>query len=168
VNSGFFEIHCWKSLLETISQANLYFISYCLSNPRARICFLSCVNLGPSTVLDLSNWNPTPWPDGDSIVAPTLWDSSFWLFLQWQLQRLIHAIWSSPQWCQAWLWDAALHQQSKVDDMKRPLMLILDVHTHWSSTHQMLHELALSIISQLFHAQSQVMLLIIMKSSTSF
>ena len=99
-------------------------------------------------------------------LAATLWD--FLLTLCWQLRRLVRAIWSSPQRRQAWLWDAALHQQSKADDLKKPLMLILDVPTHWSLTHQMLRKLAYLHYQSTFHARSQVVLSIIVKPLMSF
>jgi hypothetical protein len=57
-----------------------------------------------------------------------------------QLRKLIHIVRSSPQRRQAWLQEVALHQQSKGGDSKTALMLILDVRTRWSSTHQMLRK----------------------------
>jgi hypothetical protein len=56
-----------------------------------------------------------------------------------QLRKIIRAIRSSPQRKQAWFkqLEASLHDQDRPKP-QRSLMLILDVKTRWSSTHQMM------------------------------
>ncbi len=59
-----------------------------------------------------------------------------------QLHQIVHAVRSSPQHKQGWLHEVkmALEQWSKVTDAtEQVLMLILDIATHWSLTHQMMH-----------------------------
>jgi hypothetical protein len=73
-----------------------------------------------------------------------------------QLRKLVRAVRSSPQRRQAWLREVTLHQQSKGKDLKTPLMLILDVCTCWSSTHQMLREYVSADYQLMFHLLSQV------------
>ncbi len=59
-----------------------------------------------------------------------------------QLRKIIRAVRSSPQRKQNWLHQVAVSQQRKHDDdpPQRPLTLILDVKTRWSSTHQMMRK----------------------------
>ncbi|KAF5387134.1 hypothetical protein D9615_002164 [Tricholomella constricta] len=55
-----------------------------------------------------------------------------------QLRAIVRAVRSSPQRQQTWFKEIAM-TMNKEDDEKSPaLMLILDVKTRWSSTHQML------------------------------
>ncbi|KAJ7507999.1 hypothetical protein B0H11DRAFT_2217997 [Mycena galericulata] len=56
-----------------------------------------------------------------------------------KLRSIIRSIRSSPQRRQAWLEDVKASHSFKAGRLgKQPLMLILDVKTRWSSTHQML------------------------------
>ncbi|TBU51222.1 hypothetical protein BD310DRAFT_910797 [Dichomitus squalens] len=56
-----------------------------------------------------------------------------------QLRKIIRAVRASPQRRQAWLDEVRRHPELVGEDAgDRPLMLILDVPTRWSSTHQML------------------------------
>jgi hypothetical protein len=58
-----------------------------------------------------------------------------------QLRKIVRAVRSSPQRKQGWLEHVADLLQKKTPDAERPpaaLMLILDVRTRWSSTHQMM------------------------------
>jgi len=57
-----------------------------------------------------------------------------------QLQKIIRAVWSSPQRKQSWLHQLTMSQRYKSADNphQRPLVLILNVKTRWSSTHQMM------------------------------
>jgi len=59
-----------------------------------------------------------------------------------QLRKIIHAIRSSPQCKQNWLHQVTMSQQSKNNGNppQQPLVLILNVKTQWSSTHQMMHK----------------------------
>ncbi|KIL55008.1 hypothetical protein M378DRAFT_201131 [Amanita muscaria Koide BX008] len=55
-----------------------------------------------------------------------------------KLRKIVRAVRSSPQRRRAWLKDVAIHQSLQATDSSDALMLILDVRTRWSSTHQML------------------------------
>jgi hypothetical protein len=61
-----------------------------------------------------------------------------------QLRNIIRAVRSSPQRREAWLEEAdTLHKTAaafNVDLGRTATMLILDVQTRWSSTHQMLRK----------------------------
>ena len=59
-----------------------------------------------------------------------------------QLRKIIRAVRSSPQRKQSWIYQVAASQRYKPDDEphQRPLVLILDVKTRWSSTHQMMRK----------------------------
>jgi hypothetical protein len=54
-----------------------------------------------------------------------------------QLRKIVRHVRSSPQRRKKWMDIVA---RSPDDSGKKPLMLILDVKTRWSSTHQMLRE----------------------------
>jgi hypothetical protein len=54
----------------------------------------------------------------------------------WQLRKIVRHARSSPQCRKKWMETAARTLQEK--SSKKPLMLILDVKTRWSLTHQML------------------------------
>ena len=60
------------------------------------------------------------------------------LFTNNQLRKIALAVCSSPQHCQAWLNEVTISLQQTENSVA--LMLILDVKTRWSLTHQMLHE----------------------------
>jgi hypothetical protein len=66
------------------------------------------------------------------------------LICSWfQLRNIIQAVRSSPQWQEAWLEEANAFLQKAAALLSVVLghaatMLILDVKTQWSSTHQML------------------------------
>jgi hypothetical protein len=56
-----------------------------------------------------------------------------------KLRKIVHAIHSSPQRKQNWLHQvSASLKESDPASNERALMLILDVKTWWSSTHQMM------------------------------
>jgi len=61
-----------------------------------------------------------------------------------QLRKIIRAVRSSPQRKQSWLKQVSASQHRKPGDSdnphQRPLALILDVKTRWSSTHQMMRK----------------------------
>ncbi len=60
-------------------------------------------------------------------------------FLNVQLCKIVRTVCSSPQQCQAWFKEAHYMLCERVDGfIDTTLMLILDVRTRWSSTHQML------------------------------
>lgn len=67
-----------------------------------------------------------------------------------QLRKIIRAIRSSPQRKQNWLHQVTMSQQCKNngDPSQQPLVLILDVKTRWSSTHQMMRKF---LNSTLYH-----------------
>ncbi|KAF9486661.1 hypothetical protein BDN71DRAFT_1437423, partial [Pleurotus eryngii] len=55
------------------------------------------------------------------------------------LCRIVRSVWSSPQRQKSWLNNVTLLlQKSGSPRSSLPLMLILDVKTHWSLTHQMI------------------------------
>jgi hypothetical protein len=58
--------------------------------------------------------------------------------------KVVRFVRSSPQWKWAWLSEVIRGHGDTARDTcnmaKEPLMLILDVKTRWSSTHQMLRE----------------------------
>jgi hypothetical protein len=59
-----------------------------------------------------------------------------------QLRKIIRAVRSSPQQRQAWFAEVTLSlSQMEHALLVTALILILDVKTRWSSTHQMLHKL---------------------------
>jgi hypothetical protein len=66
-----------------------------------------------------------------------------------QLRKIIRAIRSSPQRKQGWLNQVMVSRsgESSMDGRQRLLMLILDVKTRWSSTHQMMRK-SLSFVRQ--------------------
>jgi hypothetical protein len=57
-----------------------------------------------------------------------------------QLRKIVMAVCSSPQHRQAWLHEVMVSLRCMETALKQALMLILDVKTQSSSTHQMLHE----------------------------
>ena len=62
-----------------------------------------------------------------------------------QLRAIVRAIRSSPQRRQAWPAEVKFVRATAPSDDIRILMLILDVKTRWSSTHQMLRANCLQI-----------------------
>ena len=59
----------------------------------------------------------------------------------WQLHKVVKAVCSSPQHRQSWAHKIQFVQASgNSTDCNTSLILILDVRTWWSSTHQMLHK----------------------------
>ena len=61
--------------------------------------------------------------------------------VQTQLRKVIQAVRSSPQHRQAWYTEVKMTLLNlDTSTIKIALMLILDVKTRWSSTHQMLRE----------------------------
>jgi hypothetical protein len=81
------------------------------------------------------------------------------LFLYWmaithgsnQLRAIVRAVQSSPQWRQAWYNEVRITVDN-IDDVliSTALMLILNVKTCWSSTHQMCHKLISVICSFIY------------------
>lgn len=64
--------------------------------------------------------------------------------IDFQLRRIIRAVRSSPQRRQAWFRQVASSiQERNAETDEIALMLILDVKTRWSSTHEMLRKLSL-------------------------
>ena len=58
-----------------------------------------------------------------------------------QLQKIVHAVQSSPQWHHVWLAAVTISLRQMENALqKMKLMLIIDVKTWWSSMHQMLHK----------------------------
>jgi len=57
-----------------------------------------------------------------------------------KLRKIVKAVRSSPQRRQAWLNEVTISLRQTESTLKRALMLILDVKTRWSSTHQMLRQ----------------------------
>ena len=95
--------------------------------------------------------------DNESSILTAIWkvgkwvcDTSLAYFLQ--LRKIVRSVRSSPQRHQAWLSEVnlslrsteeALHGADEAFESTKPevgLMLILDVKTRWSSTHQMLRK----------------------------
>jgi hypothetical protein len=63
------------------------------------------------------------------------------MFSNNQLRKIVMAVRSSPQRRQAWLNEVTVSLRRTENALKQvALMLILDVKTRWSSTHQMLRE----------------------------
>jgi hypothetical protein len=63
------------------------------------------------------------------------------LFSKFQLRKIIRAVRSSPQRRQAWLAEVTISLRRIENSLSQiALMLILDVRTRWSSTHQMLRK----------------------------
>jgi hypothetical protein len=61
----------------------------------------------------------------------------------YQLRKIVRAVRSSPQRRQAWIAEVTLSLRKMEEAVsKAALMLILDVKTRWSSTHQMLSKLS--------------------------
>uniref|UniRef100_A0A0W0GFI2 Transposase-like protein n=1 Tax=Moniliophthora roreri TaxID=221103 RepID=A0A0W0GFI2_MONRR len=65
------------------------------------------------------------------------------------LCKIVHAVHQSPQCQEAWIKEVKNTLGNEQDNDSPALMLILDVKTHWSSTHQMLHKS--SFVSILWH-----------------
>lgn len=62
-----------------------------------------------------------------------------WLIGVIQLRKIIRAVRSSPQRKRSWLQQvSASLRENKPETSERALMVILDVKTRWSSTHQMM------------------------------
>jgi hypothetical protein len=60
-----------------------------------------------------------------------------------QLCKIVRAVWSSPQRKQSWMKQAAMSESQHGEiNANKPLMLILDVKTQWSSTHQMMRKVS--------------------------
>ena len=62
-----------------------------------------------------------------------------------KIRKIVRFVRSSPQRKRAWLNEVTLSLRSRSDHCdtvkpEEPLMLILDVKTRWSSTHQMLRK----------------------------
>ena len=60
-----------------------------------------------------------------------------------KIRKIVRFVRSSPQRKQAWFNEVILSLRGlsdACDTLEEPLMLILDVKTRWSSTHQMLRE----------------------------
>ena len=69
------------------------------------------------------------------------------MFLNNQLRKIVMAVRSSPQRRQAWLNEVTISLRRTENALKQvALMLILDVRTRWSSTHQMLRELLVHVL----------------------
>ena len=81
----------------------------------------------------------------DFIFGLHVWDSELICASQFQLRNIIWAVRSSPQRREAWLEEANAFLQKAAAALSVVLgraatMLILDVKTRWSSTHQMLRK----------------------------
>ncbi|KAG5223531.1 Transposase protein [Salix suchowensis] len=75
---------------------------------------------------------------GDN-MAYAVWETLEKYGLISHLCRIVRSVWSSPQRQKSWLNNVTLLlQKSGSPRSSLPLMLILDVKTHWSLTHQMI------------------------------
>ncbi|KAE9383517.1 hypothetical protein BT96DRAFT_843731, partial [Gymnopus androsaceus JB14] len=75
--------------------------------------------------------------DGEDDVL----DASAMKYSVLKLRKIVRHVRSSPQRRRAWLREVQAVSAAHGELMQPALMLILDVKTHWSSTHQMLSEL---------------------------
>ena len=87
----------------------------------------------------------TAIPKVDFIFGLHVLDSELICASCLQLRNIIWAVHSSPQWQEAWLEEANTFLQKTAAALgvvpgRAATMLILDVKTRWSSTHQMLRK----------------------------
>jgi len=88
----------------------------------------------------------TAIPKVDFVLGIHVSDSELIHTCQFQLRNIIRAVRSSPQRWEAWLEEANTFLQKMATALSVVLgraatMLILDVKTRWSSTHQMLRKI---------------------------